>query len=56
VPVLDLTASESVGRTIREIRSNADTPKLSGYKICCGVGGGDVVVLVEVEVVVVVVD
>jgi hypothetical protein len=49
--MLDLTARESVGRTIREIRSNADTPNLSGYKICCGVGGGDVVVLMEVVVV-----
>jgi hypothetical protein len=52
---LDLTARESVDRTIREMRSNAaaDTPNPSGYKICCGVGGGDVVVLVEVVVVVV---
>jgi hypothetical protein len=38
------------------MRSNADTPNLSGYQICCGVGGGDFVVLVEVAVVVVVVD
>jgi hypothetical protein len=53
VPVLDLTARESVGRTIREMRMNTDTPNLSGYNICCGVGSGDVDVVVVVVVVVV---